>query len=439
MRLKSPHNSHLDETLFVSNQSVHIAKKAHKLFILSTAFGLLAFLVWAALTSVDTVTRGSGRIIPNIQNQLVQHFDGGIISEILVREGVQVKQGDILLRVINSFSQAELIQAELDLLSNRVKLARLNAEANDHNTIRFPEPLPKSMKELTVAEENLFIKRREDLREQVLITEDQIKQKELDLAEKQSRLVNMTKERGLVLKRIQSLKKLASIGALSNNELLENQVNLQKIKTKIADLKHQIPREKAALSEALRRSTQIQLSHKSEVQDEKIKTEREIAKLRESIIAMKDRKLRFDVRAPTNGVVSKIFTSTIGGVVKPGQNLVQIVPSTNSINVEVKISPNDRARVWRGLTGIVKITAYDYSVYGGLKGKIIDISPDAFQNENSEFYYRVRLEADTSSFGPDNPVLPGMIANVDILTGKHTILEYLLTPVTKLAENAFRR
>jgi len=162
-----------------------------------------------------------------------------------------------------------------------------------------------------------------------------------------------------------------------------------------------------------------------------------ISKLNQSITALQDRKSRTNVIAPISGRINRLLVSTIGGVVQPGQTLAQIVPDDLSIAVDARLSPKDRASVWPGLESVVKVSAYDYTIYGGLKGIVTEISPDALQDENGNPYFRVRVKADASALGADNPVVPGMLAEVNILTGSHTVLDYILRPVRRLQENAF--
>ncbi len=420
-------------------QCDNIASEAHKIFLITVLVGIFAFITWSAIVRLDTVTRGSGRIVTTHSNQLVQHFEGGIVTEILAREGDRVKKGDILLRIENSFSRAEYSRAQLEMKARRIQLARLLAESRGLKKIEIPDKLAKEVPDFIKNERRLFKRRQDNLTEQLLILDDQIRQRELELAERNTRLTNITRERTLVNERVNSLKRLVKLGAVSKNELLENQTSLQRIETKISDLKYQIPKTRSALSEVKRRRTEAILRFQADAEKERIEVLITIAKLKESVSALKDRKRRSDVRAPISGTVNKLFIATVGGIVKSGQNLVQIVPADKSIAVEVKLSPKDRAEIWPGLIGVIKVSAYDYSIYGGLRGKITDISSDALKDEQGNPYFRVRLEAGSADFGKDKPVVPGMLAEVDILTGKHSVLEYLVTPISKITERALRQ
>lgn len=416
-----------------------IATKAHGTFVYSVGAGFAAFLLWSGVTEIDRVTRGSGRVVPQQQNQLIQHLEGGIITEILVKEGDKVTKGQPLLRVENSFWQSELAQAKIDLKAKRVKMVRLEAEITGQPLGDFPDDLVLAVPQIIKREREVYHGRTKTMQEQTLILQDQVRQRQIELSEYRSRQENTRSERDLIHQRVQSLRKLVPVGAVSRNELLEAERVLQQTDSKISDLAHEIPKTEAAISEISRRITDTTLRFRGEAEKDRSETEIAMAKLNENISALTDRSQRSEVSSPINGIVNKLHITTIGGVVRSGEPLVQLVPIDTSIAVEARLSPADRAEVWPGLPAVVKISAYEYSVYGGLKGKVVEISSDALQDEKGQTYFRVRLEADGTSFGPSRPVVPGMVADVDILTGQRTILQYLTRPVKKLMDNALRQ
>mgnify|MGYP002377832234 CR=1 FL=1 len=405
----------------------------------STAFaGVSAFLLWANFTELEKVTRGNGRVIPQVQNQIIQHFEGGIVREILVKEGDRVEKGAPLIRIENSFQRAELLQAQLEIRVKSFRLKRLDAEIRGKEFEADAE-LRKDFPRLVETELGLYETRRKTLTEQIAILDDQFKQKEIEISEFKSRWKNTGRERELVLQRVTSLRRLVNVGAVSSNELIENERTLQQIEGRISDLTHDIPKAEAAMSEISRRRSEARLRFQAEAEKERADIELQIAKLNETVTAMRDRSERTEVVAPISGTVNKLNVSTIGGVVKSGDQLGQIVPIDTSIAVEARIQPKDRAEVWPGQVAVVKISAYDFSLYGGLKGKVVEVSPDALQDEKGQPYFRIRLEAEGSNFGPDRPVVPGMIADVDILSGRRTIMETLIRPVKALRDNALRQ
>ncbi|HRK23816.1 MAG TPA: HlyD family type I secretion periplasmic adaptor subunit [Beijerinckiaceae bacterium] len=419
-------------------QCDRIATRSQRMFV-STAFaGVSAFLLWANFTELEKVTRGNGRVIPQVQNQIIQHFEGGIVREILVKEGDRVEKGAPLIRIENSFQRAELLQAQLEIRVKSFRLKRLDAEIRGKEFEADAE-LRKDFPRLVETELGLYETRRKTLTEQIAILDDQFKQKEIEISEFKSRWKNTGRERELVLQRVTSLRRLVNVGAVSSNELIENERTLQQIEGRISDLTHDIPKAEAAMSEISRRRSEARLRFQAEAEKERADIELQIAKLNETVTAMRDRSERTEVVAPISGTVNKLNVSTIGGVVKSGDQLGQIVPIDTSIAVEARIQPKDRAEVWPGQVAVVKISAYDFSLYGGLKGKVVEVSPDALQDEKGQPYFRIRLEAEGSNFGPDRPVVPGMIADVDILSGRRTIMETLIRPVKALRDNALRQ
>ncbi len=419
-------------------QCDRILQSTDSLFVFATALGALALIVWASFTYLDTVTRGSGRVVPQQQNQTVQHFEGGIVADILVKEGDRVEKGAVLLRVQNSFSKSELLQTRIEITAREMKLVRLAAESAG-KPLEFPPNLDSAAQSFANRERQIYESRRKTLEEQTGIIDEQYNQKQLELSELQARYANTRRERELVLQRVGSLRRLNGLGAVSTNELIDNERGLQQVEARMSDLTHEIPRTESAVSELSRRRSEAMLRFAADAEKERGDVQLQLAKLQESATALEDRSERADILAPVSGTVNKLMVSTIGGVVKSGEPLAIIVPIDSAIAVEARVSPQDRARVWPGQEAVIKISAYDFSTYGGLKGHVTEVSPDALQDERGTPYFRVRLEADGSSFGPDKPVVPGMTADVDILSGKRTIMESLLRPLHQLKENALRQ
>lgn len=416
-----------------------IARRSHTQLVWTIGLGVAAFIVWAAITTLDKVTRGSGRVVSQTRNQVIQHLEGGIISEILVREGETVQAGQALVRVENSFARAELQQNQVELKAKHLAWQRLDAEAKGLDDFTPPRDLTRDAAHIAAQERSLFRARREGLGAQFAVVEDQNRQKVLELAEMRTRWTSAQRERDIVTPRVESLRRLTRMGAVSQNELIENERTLQQIEARLAGLVHDIARLEAAVSELSRRREEIALRFRAEAEKEQRETAIQIAKLEETIVAMRDRSNRTEVVAPVSGTVNKVFVDTIGGVVKSGEPLIQIVPLDASLIIEAKVSPSDRAEVWPGLKAVIKVSAYDFSIHGGLKGKVVDISPDALSDDKGEPYFRVRLEADAKDFGPGRPVIPGMLAQVDILSGQHTVLNYLIKPVQRIKNEALRQ
>lgn len=416
-----------------------IVARSHVLFLRVVGIGVVGVIAWAALTEIDRVARGPGRIVPETQNQIVQHLEGGIVSEILVREGERVERGQPVMRVENTFFRAELAQARIDIKAKTLRLARLEAETRGVERPELPQDLELEIPDIAEGERAVFARRQSKLAEELSILDDQIRQKQIELSELRSRMPSVEREKQIAEERFTSLQRLTKIGAASTNELLETERLLQQVFARSSDLAHAVPRTQAALSEIERRKTDATMRFRSDAERERTDTLLEIAKLKEAMGALQDRSRRSDVVAPVAGIINKLFVQSVGGVVKSGEPIAQIVPADASITVEMRLAPSDRAEVWPGQKAVVKVSAYEFSVYGGMPARVVDISPDALQDERNQTYFRVKLEADAKAFGPDRPVVPGMLADVDVLAGRHTVLGYLLTPINRIREKAFRQ
>jgi adhesin transport system membrane fusion protein len=416
-----------------------IATEAQGRFVVILGICTAVAWVWSALVQIDKVTRASGKIITQQTKQEIQHLEGGIVAEILVKEGDTVVAGQPLMRVENSFFQSELAQARIEQAAKRARIARLEAETTGAKDVIFPQDIAATKWDLVENEISLFKRRQANLGEQLSILAQQQKQKQIELSELRSREPSVLRERQISDERLLSMKNLSAAGAASNNERLEAERVVQQAISRLSDLAHEIPRTEAALGEIDQRRAEALSHFQADAEKERAQTVTDLEKLTKSIEAMQDRNRRSDVDATVSGVINKLNVTTVGGVVKPGESLAEIVPADGSIDVEMKLSPADRADVWPGQRAIVKVSAYEYSVYGGLPAKVSEISPDAHQDERGVPYFRVRLEADAGALGPDHPILPGMVADVDVIGNRQSVLGMILKPLRRLKDNALRQ
>lgn len=415
-----------------------IAHEAHGQFVTVLGGVLGLALLWAGLTQIDRVTRGAGKIIPQKMKQEVQHLEGGIITDIMVREGDRVQAGQPLVRVENTFFRSELAQAAIERASRRLKLARLDAEAMN-KPVEFPADLIASTPRAVENEESLYRRRKANLDEQILVLSQQARQKEIELSELRSRQPLVLRERKIAEERLAILSKLSTAGAASLNETLEAERLLQQALTRLSDLAHDIPRNEAALAEIAQKKSQAVSAFQTDAEKDRTQAAVELQKLDESINALQERLRRSEVSANIAGTVNKLNVSSVGAVVKPGEAIAEIVPTDEAISVEMRLAPADRGNVWPGEKAIVKVSAYDYSVHGGLSARVVDISPDALQDERGNPYFRVRLEADAKGFGANKPVLPGMQADVDVIGERTSVLFSLIRPIRRITDNALRQ
>ena len=416
-----------------------IATEAQGRFVVILGICTLLALVFSVVVQIDKVTRASGRIVTQQTKQEVQHLEGGIIAEILVKEGDTVVAGQPLMRVENSFFKSELAQAAIELGAKRARILRLDAETSGAKDIKFPPEVTAVSRQVVDNEISLFRRRQSNLNEQLSIFVQQQRQKEIELSELRSRQPSVIRERQISEERLLSLKNLSAMGAASNNERLEAERVLQQAISRLSDLAHEIPRTEAAVAEFEQRKAEAISRFQAEAEKERAQTATDLEKLTRSIEALQDRSRRSDVNATVGGTINKLNVTTVGGVVKPGEALAEIVPADGLIEVEMKLSPADRADVWPGQRAIVKVSAYEFSVYGGLNARVSEISPDAHQDERGIPYFRVRLEADAAALGPDHPVLPGMLADVDVIGNRQSVLGTILKPLRRLKDNALRQ
>ena len=398
----------------------------------------VAFVIWAALFSVDKVARGPARVLPGVQNQLVQHLEGGIVEAILVSEGQRVRKGQVLMRVTNASLGAEYQNARADMLAKKISLARMDAEIAGVAMFVVPDELARQAPEAALREVALFNSRRAQRGQSTGIIDQQAAARRAEVAAEQARLINLRAEERLQVQQLDKLEAAYREEAISEREVLDKRSALAALRTRIADVINQIPQSAAQLSESAARRGEVLTRDMQETKEKAAVLRLELAKADEQYSAAADKQNRSEVRAPMDGIVNKLYVQTVGGVVKGGEPLAEIVPVDKTVLVEARVPPRERGNVWPGLAASVKVTAYESTLYGGLEARVIDVSPDVMQGEKGEPYYRVRLSADTSKFGPGKPVIPGMTAEVNIRSGRQSILDYILGPLIRVRDNALR-
>ncbi len=409
---------------------------SHTLRLLALA--IVTFLVWASVFTLDKVTRGPGRVLPGVQNQIVQHQEGGIIQQILVQEGERVKKGQVLIRVDNVTTGTEYATSQTDVLSKRITLARLDAEISGASGFVVPPDLARAAPDIARSEEALFRSSLAQRGQASGIISEQVRQHQAEAVALRARLVNLRTEQALGEQQLGKLERAYEAEAISEREVLDKRQALAALRTRIADVENQIPQIAAQISEAGARRGEVFTKDMEDVKSKAALLRMELAKAAETLNAARDKSTREEIRAPLDGIVNKLYLQTVGGVIRPGEPVAEIVPVDKVVTIEAHVAPRDRANVWPGLPAKVKISAYDSAIYGGLNASVIDVSPDVIQDPKGEAYYRVRLRADTSDFGPKRPVIPGMTAEANIVAGKQTILDYILGPLIRIRDSALR-
>jgi adhesin transport system membrane fusion protein len=413
---------------------------ATTLFLLVVALVVVAFGGWAATAHLDEVAVGSGKVIPSSQVQMIQNLEGGIIAELLVKEGEMVEQGQILLRVDGVGFQSELRQNRAKQLALEGQLARLTAETEGRD-IAFPAQILSDRPDIAERERALFTSRQSELEAALEGLAQQIEQRRQEVNNLKSRDQSLTRNLAFVRQELTMSLELAEKGYRSKLEVLKLQQKFTELEGQVNSTRIAIPQAQAALSESERKLEERRLAHRSQALAELTQQKGELAALNEALRAQEDRVTRREVRSPVHGIVKHVKMHTIGGVIQPGADLIEIVPVDDQLLVEARVSPSDIAFIRPGQKATVKLTAYDYSVYGGLEAKLEHISADSLLNERGEPYYLIRVRTNQNYLGKDEKklaVMPGMVASVDIVTGDKTVLQYIMKPLLKTTERALR-
>lgn len=411
---------------------------AHLLLVAMAGF-IVIFILWANFATLDEVTRGDGKIIPSSEVQIIQNLEGGIVDEFLVKEGDAVTAGQIIMRLRNIDASSNLGSNQSKYLGLLATVSRLKAEAEGKPTPEFPEEVMKGAPQSVTEQLENFKANMQSLNSQTQVFQQQLIQREQEVRELNSRVSDIRSVLSLSRQERDMIAPLVERGSAPKVELIQLERGLREKEGELNGLLTALPRSQAAVQEAKAKIEEVQNTAKAQAQTELSAKTLEMNAIRETLGSLQDRKTRTEIRSSVNGTVKDIKISTVGGVVKPGEDLVEIVPKDDQLLVEARVRPSDIAFLHPGQDAMIKITAYDFSIYGGLKGDLIDISADTITNEKGESFYRVRLRTHENALkrkGEILPIIPGMVASVDIMTGKKSVMEYILKPFIKTMGNA---
>jgi adhesin transport system membrane fusion protein len=415
------------------------------LLLITVAVILIAFVIWADNAVLDIVTRGQGKVIPSSTVQVIQNLEGGIMADVLVHEGDLVEKDQVLLRIDNTTAQSNYDDLHSRYLSGLATITRLTAEiaGTSADDIVFPEELMRDAPELAADERNNARIRHDQLEAQVAVLRDQSTQKGQEVEQLTSKIENLKQSLGLAQKQLNIMNSMEE-GVVSQVDKLKAQRDVHDLKAELEVTQLQLPQAKSAQQEAENRLLEQQLTFRSEASTELSKQRLEQASVVQQLKANKDKVSRTEVRSPVRGTVKEIKIRTIGGVIKPGEDLMEIVPIEDTLLVEAQVRTSDIAFIHTGQQATVKFDTYDFSIYGGLKATVEYISIDAIEDQSSgkkERYFRVRLRTDKNFLGTGAkplPIGPGYTATAEILTDKKTVLAYLLKPILKARDAALR-
>jgi len=412
--------------------------ETHSFFLRGLVVLIALLFIWACFAKIDRVVRVEGKIIPAGRSQEVQHLEGGIVSAIHIVEGQTVKRGDLLLTIDDTAAGAGLGETQTKLEAQQTRAVRLEAEIKGLDKVEFPPELAS----LPMAREeaSLFLSRKQKLSQQILVYQSAMQQHKAELEETVQRIGKLDAEMAVAAERSRLLSGMVAKGAASKLESLDAQSRETRLKTEMSDAKNAIPKLNGAIEEDKARITAAEAEFINESQNEMVTVLAETERLKKILTAEADRVNRTEVRSPIDGTVNHISVNTVGGVVKPGENLVQLIPNTDQALIEAKARPQDRGYLHPGLISEIRVSAYDAGEFGVIQGRVTDVSADSMQPDpKSESYYRVNVLVDKI---PDNykdkPMIPGMMVTADIVTGRRTVAAYLLSPLRKFVYNAFR-
>ncbi|MCP3952190.1 MAG: HlyD family type I secretion periplasmic adaptor subunit [Desulfobacterales bacterium] len=400
----------------------------------------VSLLVWTSFAEIDERTRGVGRLIPSQQIQTVQNLEGGIVKEILVNEGETVEKGQILVVIDNTGAGSSFAESKTVINELKARAVRLAAEAGIQPFTTESggdgELFGLLLKEKRLYETNVRRKQSE-----IAILQQRLKQRKIELSESRLDAKILSKSQKMIDREIKLTEPLYKKRLVSELEFIQ-------LRQKSLDKRHELESAKkkaenlgSQINEAKNQIDEVEDRHRGEAQEEYNKVMAEIDRLARTQVAIEDRVDRTNVRSPVNGTVKQLMVSTEGGVVRPGENIMEIVPYEKVLLVEAKIKPSDRAFIYPGQKAVVKITAYDYTIYGGLNGTVTNISADTITGERQEEYYLVHIKTEKNFLGTDDTVqkiMVGMTAHAEIITGKRTIMHYLLKPILRAKANALR-
>jgi len=443
------HNVHYSQQdlEYMSSLSSAVLQKSTKSYqiLLWVIFGTASWLLaWAYFADIDEITRGEAKVIPSGHIQVIQNLEGGIVSDILVQEGDTVKKGEILLRIDNQKSVSSYEESQSKYNELHAKSIRLQAEALD-KPFTIDKDVEKDLGRFIIDERSLYESHKKELTSEVGVLKEQLSQRDSELKEATSKLKRLKGSYKLMREELKITEPLVRKGLESKVDFLKLKRDVNDLLEKVEAASISLPRMESSVSEIRSKIEQTRLIFKNEAKRELNEVLSEMDRIGQTQSALADQVNRTAVESSVDGVVKQIFINTVGGVIKPGMDLLEIVPNQDTLIIEAKIKPSDIAFLYPGQKAMVKITAYDFGIYGGLDGEVSRISADTITDRKENSYYLVRIKTDRSYLGGANGdikdsekkmIIPGMTATVDILTGKKSVLDYLLKPILKAQQNA---
>ncbi len=426
---------------YMSSLSAAVVQKSpvkSRLMLWSVFAVMIWLLVWSNLAEIDELTRGMGKVIPSHQIQVVQNLEGGIVSDILVDEGELVEKGQILIKIDDTTFSSSYEESTLHYETLKAKSIRLEAEATlrafnatEQDYIDLPQALKK--------EKSLYKSNKRQLDSGISVLKEKVKQAKNELSSARAKKKKLQRAHDLMSEEVAKTKVAVDKGLVSEVEFLQLKRKANDILGELEATRLSIPRARSTIAEANNKVDEARLDFQNKAKQEWNEVVGEMDRILSSNSALEDRVKRTSVRSPVKGIVNRLLINTINGVVQPGMDIIEIVPVQDTLLIEAKIKPKDIAYIYPSQAALVKFTAYDFTIYGGLTGKVTHISADTIVDEQGDSYYLVRIKTDKNYLEKNDQkmeIIVGMMADVDIITGKKSVLDYMLKPILKAKYNA---
>lgn len=392
---------------------------------------VLVLVLWAAIARIDEVTKGEGKVVPSRQIQQIQSLDGGIVQEIFVREGQTVAENQLLLKIDPTRFESSFNENQAEYLSLKAKVARLTAVV-ERKAFVLPEDVQKSAPEVAQQESLVYQSTVAEMEARSGVARQQLAQRSAELNEAQVKRQQAARNYELTARELEMTRPLATTGAVSDVELLRLERDATRARGERDTLGAEIIRLQAAIAEARQKVDEVEFTYRNQARTELAETLGKMNTRAQGSVALQDKVKRSEIRSPMKGTVKQLLVNTVGGVIQPGKNIIEIVPNEDTLVIETRILPKDVAFLRPGQDAVVKFTAYDFSTYGGMDATVENISADTVMDEKGNAFYIARVRTKARALGERGlPIIPGMVAEVDILTGKKSILAYLLKPVLR--------
>ena len=427
---------------FMNSLSAAIVEKAPKRMRGVLYFWIIAiasFIVWANYTEIDEITRGNGEVVPSGKNQIIQNLEGGIIEEVFVKIGDKVEKGQPLLKIDNRKSLSQLSATNIKSLELKAKIIRLEAEAYD-KPFDVNLSIKRMIPELVENERSLHESKQAQLNYRLAVLADQQLQKSNEYHEVNESIVYLSKTKDLINKEVKMMRPMVAQGVKSKVAFMKLQREQNTLLQELQAAQLSLPRIKAGISEFDNKIEEARGEFKNRAKEELNEVVAESLRTNESFYALNDQISRTLVKSPRKGIIEEIAINTVGGVIKPGDTLIEIVPTGDSLWMEIKIKPSDIAFIYPGQKAVVKITAYDFAIYGSLIGEVIHIGADTTKDQKENAFYIIHVKTDKNHLGTDAKplnIIPGMMVNVDIMTGKKSVMDYILKPILRAKQYTF--